>query len=224
MRISLEIVRVGQVLERLGQQFVFRVAEDATEGAVNLQEASFWGDQRHADRGTVEGASESLLALTKRTVRAFGRLSSCAELTLGAFALGHIPGNRRRGYNISRRVENRRGSKRNVDPAAILGQSRRLVRLNALSAAYSLQQTNHVVRQLRGREHCHGPPNRLVRAVAIDLLGRGIPVGDRPVKRRADDRFGTRRDDREQPRTGFLGGGPVTSTPQEEGVCGARGR
>src|ERR687897_2796326 len=101
---------------------------------------SFGRDQRHADGSAVEGASESLFALAQRTVRTLSGLRCRAELPLGTFALGYIVGNRRRGYDISRRIENRRGPDRNVDPAAIFGQSRRLVRLDALSTPDALQQ------------------------------------------------------------------------------------
>src|SRR5918994_1502008 len=66
--------------------------------------------------------------------------------------------------------------------------------------------------------------SNLITSVAIDPFGRGIPVGDRSVKRRADDGFSARGDDGEQPRPGFLHPKPLTTTSEEESASSAGGR
>jgi hypothetical protein len=65
---------VGYFVEGLGQQLLFRVADQLAHGRVHLQVAPVRAQQGHPDRGVLEGTPEALLALLQRLHGAFALL------------------------------------------------------------------------------------------------------------------------------------------------------
>ena len=84
LEVGLEVVRVRDVLEGQLQQLSGLVPDDLGEGAVDAQEGAVESDQRHADRGLLEGVGEALLGLLERAVH--GRADD------GVRARAHVAG------------------------------------------------------------------------------------------------------------------------------------
>jgi hypothetical protein len=84
--VGFEVLRVGDVLKRPGEQLVVRVADELAERVVHPQEAAVGANQRHADRGEAERAAELLLALAQRLrgTRAVAHVGDDTEHGLGA--------------------------------------------------------------------------------------------------------------------------------------------
>ena len=66
--IGVEVVGVGDRLERADQQVGLRITGQVAQGAVDLEEAAVGGDKGHPDRGVVERAAEAVLGLGERLV------------------------------------------------------------------------------------------------------------------------------------------------------------
>ena len=66
IKIRIEVVGVGYVLEGLVQQLHFSVAEHVAQGSVRPKEAPVGPHQRHPDGCVVEGPPEPLLGFPKR--------------------------------------------------------------------------------------------------------------------------------------------------------------
>src|SRR5262249_3498420 len=62
-KISREIVRIGNVLERLGQEFIDRVAENTAQGSINPEPPAVGSDMCDSNRCVVERGTEPRLAV-----------------------------------------------------------------------------------------------------------------------------------------------------------------
>jgi hypothetical protein len=63
--VGLEVIRVGDILKGLAEQFIGGVAEQPADGLIDLEPAAFGGDEGHADGRMREGIGEALLAQAK---------------------------------------------------------------------------------------------------------------------------------------------------------------
>ncbi len=68
-QIGFQIVRVGNVLEGLGDQFVAAVSDDVAQPLVDPEPRAVEADVRDADGGVLERAAEPRLAFLKRLLR-----------------------------------------------------------------------------------------------------------------------------------------------------------
>jgi hypothetical protein len=69
LQVRLEVVGVGDLLERLLKQLLAGIPEEVAEPPVDPQPPSVQPGVGHADGGLFEGSSETLLALSKLLLR-----------------------------------------------------------------------------------------------------------------------------------------------------------
>src|SRR5215212_1674203 len=82
--IIFQIVRMGNVLERCAQQFVFGVAKHHAKGMIAQEKRSIWVDQCHSDRRVLKCRAKARLA---------GRPGVLRHLSLRDVQVHALPGN-----------------------------------------------------------------------------------------------------------------------------------
>ena len=88
----------------------------------------------------------------------------------------------------ARLVADRRHRDRDVDPAPVLGHPLGVDLADHPARAHGGQQAARSAATFRRHEHGDRRPERLLRGIAVETRGRGVPVRDQPVQREADDR------------------------------------
>src|SRR5262250_818604 len=77
---SREIIRIGNVLERLGKKFIYRIAEDAAQHSVDPEPPAIGSDVCDSNRRIFERGPEPRLAVacqSKLNQRTFNEATKC---------------------------------------------------------------------------------------------------------------------------------------------------
>ncbi len=123
-------------------------------------------------------------------------LGEGARGTLGAEPPGDVARGGGGAGHAPRRVPDRRDGQAHVDPAAALGEARRLEVADALPVVQPDQDAGQLVAALRRHDQGDGAADRLLGAVAVEALRGRVPADDAALEGAADDRVLGRLDDR----------------------------
>src|SRR5690606_34637285 len=88
-----------------------------------------------------------------------------------------------------RAVVDRRDHERDLDEAAVLATTHRLVMIDALAATDALEDGGLLVRPVIRNENYDRTAHGFLGRVAVDALGTAVPARDDAVEVRADDRI-----------------------------------
>ncbi len=128
------------------------------------------------------------------------RLAS-SDALLGRDRVSDIARERGRADDRAHLVSNRGHRDRNVDASASLGDALRPNLADDLAGTHALEEARLRL-ALRRHEHDDGGAEHLSGRIAIETLGRRIPVGDDAVEREPDDRVPGEFDERGTTRIG----------------------
>ncbi len=183
LEVRVQVVGVGERLERGPEQLLLGRAENAGERCVDAREAPVQRDQRLADRSLVEGVAEALLGVAQleRGVALGGDVATDAEVS-GKRAVGRANG---------------RDGERHGQLHAVAAHERPVARVGVLVArpesehalrrhAELFREADELVRVVEDRRVL--APDQILRAVPEHALGAAVEHGDQPVGIGADDR------------------------------------
>ena len=109
------------------------------------------------------------------------------QLLAQSSALADIRGNRAARDQLARLVPNRTDRERNGDLAPIGSAMNELPVLDTFPASRSLDQLACLLGRVVCEEHRERPPDRLLRAIAVDPSRAYAPTRDRALSGNADD-------------------------------------
>ena len=118
-----------------------------------------------------------------------------AQALLVANPRGHVACDDRRRHDPPVRVGHGGNRERYRDPASVLPHPFGLEVVDRLARKHGLEELLPLAGALGCLGHATGPSDRLLRGVAVELLGAAVPARDRAVRRLGDDRVAGRLDD-----------------------------